>query len=463
MTDIRRRARLRPLVWVASIAIAVTACSDAAPAPTTTTEVATTTTIETTDTAESIPDATPGIDPEARTITLGLLADLAGPFASLSVDVVDAFGVYWDLVNDGGGIDGWTVELVTANTRGDPELQATEFDAMNDDIFALGQATGSEANAALLDRYIDEEVLVVPLSWYSGWPFPSVDGGVVLEQYTNYCLEAMNAIDFVTEMGGTSIAIVTDADLYGRDAAAGAAEAADHYGLAVAYDGGGALEAGGDLGPIVRSIAESGADWTFLATSPALSPQVLAGAVQLGYEGMFIGTAPSYDARLLDAASAELFSTRYYQSAYAVAWGDESAGNMAMMEALAAAYPDRRPSDAFIIGWNAAVTMREVLTAAIAADDLTRNGAIAAANRLTEVDFGDSAPAQRYAGRPNDFITRMTAIYEPDLDTYLAAGGFDQRIDQPGATTGSLLVRGFTAGSAASAYAFDAPCATFDG
>lgn len=462
VSDIRHRTRLRPIAWLAMIGILAGSCSSAEPTTTTTTEAPTTTTLGIPDTAESDRAMVPGVDPDAMTITLGVLADLAGPFASLSVDVVDAFGVYWDLVNDAGGIDGWGVDLRIANTRGDPTIQAAEFEAMSEDIFALGQATGSEANAALLDRYAEEEVLVVPLSWYSGWPFTAVDGGVVLEQYTNYCLEAMNAVDFVAEMGGTSIAIVTDADLYGRDAAAGAAAAAAFYGLTVAYDGGGTLEAGGDLGPVLRSIAESAADWTFLATSPAVSPQVLAGAVQLGYEGEFIGTAPSYDARLLDAASGELFSTRYHQSAYAVAWGDESPGNQAMMAALATAFPDRRPSDAFIIGWNAAVTMREVLAATIASGDLTRRGAVAAANRLSEVDFGGSAPNQRYAGQPNEFVTRSTAIYRPDLDTYVAAGGFDQRIDQPGATTGSLLVRPFTEGPAAAGYAFDAPCVTLE-
>ena len=134
-----------------------------------------------------------------------------------------------------------------------------------------------------------------------------------------------------------------------------------------------------------------------------------------------------------------------------------------MMAALAAAFPDRRPSDAFIIGWNAAVTMREVLAATIAAGDLTRSGAVAAANRLSEIDFQGSAPNQQYAGLPNDFVTRSTAIYRPDLDTYEAAGGFDQRIDQPGATTGSVLVRTFTESPAATAYTFDAPCATLEG
>jgi len=256
---------------------------------------------------------------------------------------------------------------------------------------------------------------------------------------------------------------VTGADAYGRDAATGATHAADFYGIDLAYDGGGTVRVGHEVGPVVRSIAESGADWTFLATSPAVSPEIIAGAVSLGYEGMFIGATPSYDSRLLDSASAELFGTRYYQSSYVVAWGDESPGNQAMMAAMREAFPDRRPSDAFIVGWNAGVTMRAVLAAAIASGDLTRAGMVRAANGIESIDFGGSAPDQRYAGAPADFVTRASAIYKPNLEVYAAAGGFEQRLTDADATTGSLPVRTFTAGEAATLYDFSAPCTDLDG
>ena len=54
----------------------------------------------------------PGVDLDAKTIRIGYLADLTGPFAPLVSEVTDAQAVYWDTVNEGGGIDGWTVEVV---------------------------------------------------------------------------------------------------------------------------------------------------------------------------------------------------------------------------------------------------------------------------------------------------------------------------------------------------------------
>jgi ABC-type branched-subunit amino acid transport system substrate-binding protein len=454
----RVRRRIFAIVGAVSI-LAMAACSSTGSDTTTSTTSSTTTSDTTTDeSVGSAPELGVGVDPDAMTIRLGVLADLSGPFASLSIDVTDALGTYWDVINDAGGIDGWTVDLMVANTKGDPRIQREEYDAMRTDVLAIGQAFGSDTNAASLSAYIDDDMLVIPLSWYSGWPFTAVDGGVVLEQYTNYCLEAMNAVDFVVDNGGTSLAVVTGADTYGRDAAAGASHAVDFYGIDLAYDGGGTVSVGDEIGPVVRSITESAADWTFLATSPALSPEIIAGAVSLGYEGMFIGATPSYDARLLDSASAELFGTRYYQSSYVVAWGDGSAGNQAMMAAMREAFPDRRPSDAFIVGWNAGVTMRAVLEAAIASGNLTREGMVTAANGIDSIDFGGSAPDQRYSGLPQDFVTRASAIYKPNLEVYEAAGGFEQRLTDTDATTGSLPVRTFTAGEAATLYDFSEPC-----
>ena len=449
---------------IAALAVVGASCGATDPADPDDTSTTTSTLGPTTTVAvEPSPPVRVGVDVDAQVVTLGVLADLTGPFASLSTDISDAFGTYWDVVNASGGIDGWTIRIEIANTRGDPTLQEEAYAGLREEVLAIGLAVGSDANAAVLDAYIADDMLVVPVSWYSGWPFPAVDGGVVLEQYTNYCLEAMNAVDFATEQGATSVAVVTDVGLYGEDAAAGARAAIDHYGIALALDAGGIVEPGGDLGPVIRSIVDSAAEWTFLATSPAVTPQIVAGAAQAGYAGSFIGAAPSYDPRILDAASAELFAERFYQSAYVVAWGDPSPGNEAMMAAMAEAYPDRRPSDAFIVGWNAGITMRTVLTEAIRNGNLSRSAVLAAANGLESVAFGGSAPDQRYAGLPDRFVTRETAVYRPSLERYAAAGGADQRLADPGSTTGSVLAREFTVGGATEVAGFTSPCVSLEG
>ena len=127
------------------------------------------------------------------------------------------------------------------------------------------------------------------------------------------------------------------------------------------------------------------------------------------------------------------------------------------------AFPDRRPSDNFIIGWNEAKAMTQVLADAIAFGDLTREGVAKAVAAQSGVDYAGTQPNQSYAGTPNEYVTRESAISDPDLETYLAAGGAEQTLSQEDGTTGSLLVKDFFVSEAAEEFIFDAPCYTLEG
>lgn len=247
-------------------------------------------------------------------------------------------------------------------------------------------------------------------------------------------------------------------DAYGRDAAEGVKKAVDFYGLELLFDGTGSVVPGEDFTPIIQGITDSKADWTFLATNPSVGAEILAGAWRIGYEGLFTGSIPSYDSRLLDLPAGELYGRVYYQSAYTFGWGEDTVGNNAMMAAVAAAYPDRRPGDGYIVGWNGAVSMHKVLAVAISNGDLTREGIVSAATSIDTVDYGGSAPNQSYAGSPNEYVQRTLAIYKPNLDLYVSAGGADQTLSQANGTTGSELVKDFFVGAMAEQYEFHAPC-----
>ncbi|MCH7669202.1 MAG: ABC transporter substrate-binding protein [Acidobacteria bacterium] len=467
------RKRYTWVLVVVAMALVAAACGSTATTTTTTagpSSVQTTTTageapvVTTTTTAPTTaaPAATMatarGVDADAKVITLGLLADLTGLFAPLVIDITDAQKVYWDNVNAAGGIDGWTVELVIEDTNYDVEQHLEKYEKIRGDVVAISQSTGSPTNVATLDLYKEDSMLVIPLSWYSGWAIPEFDGGVMLEQNTNYCVEAMNLLDFINEMGGTTIALATFPGDYGQDAAAGVKIAAEFYGMEIVYDGEAAVIPGQDQTSVIQGIVDSGADWTFLTTNPSIGAEILAGAVQAGYTGFFTAPGPSYNAALLDSPVGPLYDAVYYQSAYNVAWGVDTPGNNEMMEAMSAEFPDRRPSDSFISGWNEAITMHKVLAAAIANYDLTPEGVVAAANGLTSVAFGGSAPDQSYAGTPNDYVQRSLAIFKPDLALYTAAGGADQTLSQADGTTGSRLEKDFFVGDAAAQYDFNQAC-----
>jgi ABC-type branched-subunit amino acid transport system substrate-binding protein len=403
-----------------------------------------------------------GVDVDTKTIKIGMLADLTGLFAPLVVDITDAQTAYWDNVNANGGVEGWNVEIIIEDTNYNVEQHIEKYEKIRNDVLALGQSTGSPTNVAALPKYKEDTMVFIPLSWYSGWAVPEFDGGLAMEQYTNYCIEAMNILGFAQEMGATKIALATFPGDYGQDGAAGVKKAIEFYDtLELVYDGEAKVIPGQDQTEVVTGIVESGADWAFLTTNPSTAAEIMGGAAQAGYVGAWTGSTPSYDFRLLDSPVAPIIDASYYQSAYNVTWGTDVPGAAEMTEVLTAAYPDRRPSDAFAIGWSYSLSLRQALEAAIASGDLTRAGFAAAVNSLTGVDFGGLAPEQSFAGTPNEYVQRASAIYKPSLEAYTAAGGADQTLSQEGGgTTGSVdsPTDGFFISDAAADYDFTAAC-----
>jgi ABC-type branched-subunit amino acid transport system substrate-binding protein len=463
------RKRLSLIVLVLVMALVAAACSsdsgddtttttgDTGDTTTTTAAPGDTTTTTVAPPAEILTDI--GVDADAKVIKIGLLADLTGLFAATVTDITDATIAYWDNVNANGGLaDGWTVELVVEDTNYNVEQHMEKYEKLRNEVVAISQSTGSPTSVTMLPEAIADEMLFIPLSWYSGWGIPDFDGGVALELNSNYCIEAMNLVGFMHDNGGQTIALATFPSDYGFDAGAGVKKAAEYYGMEIVYDGDGAVIPGQDQTAVIQGIVESGADWTFLTTNPSIGAEILAGAVQSGYTGMFTGSVPTYDFRLLDSAAGPLYDAVYYQSSYGQLWGGDSQGFADMLAVLQAAYPDRRPSDSFLLGWQESIAFQAVLEKAIANGDLTRSGVVDAANSLTGVDMQGMTQDQSWEGIPNDYVTRATAVYDPDLATYTAAGGADQTVSQDGSSTGSLPVTGMVVSDAAADFDFAAPC-----
>ena len=123
-----------------------------------------------------------------------------------------------------GGIAGREVELEVVDTRYDVPTHQQFFQEMSaeDDsgVVMISQSTGSPHTANIAQSLVDADLIAIPLTWYSGWADPTI-GQNVLETYTNYCLEAMNAFQFMADEGAETVAIVSFPGEYGQDGATG--------------------------------------------------------------------------------------------------------------------------------------------------------------------------------------------------------------------------------------------------
>ena len=376
------------------------------------------------------------------TIRVGAIADLSGIFAPLVIQIMDAQTAYWDMVNDNGGIDGKMVDLVVLDNGYDVPTHLDRYEAMRDKdsgVVFLSQSTGSPHTAAIAEMLVEDDLGAIPLSWYSGWPDPSF-GQNVFESYTNYCYEAINAVDWLSANvvdGETKLAVISYPGEYGQDGAAGAKIAAAALGIEVVYDGEGAAIPGADQTPVITGLIESGANLVWATVGPSVFAEIFGGAAAQGFTPIWSGSSPTYNYMLLATPLAPALDAYYYQSAYALTWNAGDAPGMKTMVAeLQARMPDKPLSDVYTYGWTEAMATHQILETAAKNGDMTRAGVVRAANE-TVIDYQGLAPDQSYGGEINDFIVRESYLFDIQADLFDVAATVAD-----GGSTGSVMLAG---------------------
>lgn len=427
------KTKTRWLAITLVLGLVLAACGDGAADETTTSAPDAVTTAagdeETTTTAgeEPMDLATDvGVDVENQVIRIGYLSDLSGPFAALVGAINAGAQFYWTGVNDAGGIDGWTVEMVVRDTGYDAEAHTQFYEELAGETVMIAQSTGSPQTVGILDQLEADGILAVPLTWYSGWSDETLNSNL-LHHGMNYCVEAHNLLGYITDNNEVStVAIASIPGDYGLDSAAGAAMAAEALGLEVVYDGTGAIVPGLDApenpDEIANAIVAADPDVVFLTGRSQDTEQIYGLAVGQGLEAIWTGAFPTYSPRFIAPGSpiAEEAARDFVLSFYAAPWADGNPGITAFKQAvLDAGLP---ASEFYTEGAVEATIVHRVLEQAISNGDLTQAGVLAAGKSLENVDLGGLGPDETYVGTMNEQLQRVSYIVTPDPED-LAAGG----------------------------------------
>lgn len=406
-----------------------------------------------------------GVDAENQVIRVGLNADLTGPFASLVTEIVAAQEVYWEAFNEAGGYQGWTVEPVVLDSgyATDLGIQNYEEFAAEDGVLMITENTGSPITAAIAADAIEDNMLVIPLSWASLWPDPEI-GAAVLEKQTTYCAEAVNAVEwlagFVEEQGlEPSLAIVGRPGEYGEDGSAGAKIAAEELGIEIVYDGTGAV-AGDDRTAVISQVVDSGATMVWITLTPGETLDIFGNAVSQGFEGYWSGSSPSFDYKVhLGSDFAEQFDQYYYHSYYQAPWATEGIPEMPrLVEEMVARRPDLPISDVYTTGWIEGMMTEALIRTAIDQGDLTRANMVAISQDPSfEVDFGGLSANQSWPQDYNEAIVRSSWIYDVDATQFNVFPMSEYTPEEPG-SSGLVPIEQDYTGSVLADYQFEGPC-----
>jgi hypothetical protein len=420
-----------------------TTTTAAAEAETTTTaaEAETTTTAaeaETTTTAAAEPMEIAidyGVDLEAKTVTIGQLADLTSPaFSALVNPIMAGQTMYWDYVNANGGIgDGLMVQMETRDTQYDPELTAAAYAEIRDQVVAISHGTGSVANLAIAADLAEDSMILVPAAWYSGWTDTNIAPGIV-HNGAPYCLESMSLLDWMAAESGVdapTLAIASIPGDFGLDSMAGAQKWAEINDVEVIDAGVGKILPGQDNTPIGAAIAASGADLVFVTTTPTTFAEVYGTALASGFEALWSGAGPTFNPAFIgpDSPIAAPIQRDWYGGFYIQAWDTESAGMALVHQLYEEAGLDEPLKDYVTMGVYEAMLVEQALRKAYENGDMTRKGVFDALYSFDNMDFMGIGPSETYTGTTSDQVQRAISLYRPSQEDLLSGGSGATTID----------------------------------
>jgi ABC-type branched-subunit amino acid transport system substrate-binding protein len=378
---------------------------------------------EDTDTGPGVTDdpCPEAVNEDNGCIYLGVLSDLTeGPFAPLAVPITDGQEAFWQKVNEEGGIGGYDINIAeyTRDTKYDPAEHSSAYREIEPNILALAQTLGTEPTQAILDDMDSDDVIGAPASWWSGWSFPDVDNGLILESGYSYCIESQIGLDWMAGNVGqpTTVQAVGYPGDYGGDSATGVEAWADANGVEFA----GFVETApnlqvGSQDAAVGQVVGGGADMVVLAVGPTETAEIVGGAAANGFTGVFLGSVPTWNPALLGSAAGPALEALYTNIAPWADWDADTAAHEAIRESTGGELPDNQ---GYIFGWIWSYPLKAALEAAADEGDLTREGLRGVVDGL-EVDYEGALATATIGGDPNENVVRQAVINKPDANASL--------------------------------------------
>ncbi len=375
--------------------------------------------------AEGEVQAGPGVDPDAKTITIGYIGGLTGPAAALSQPMKAGMETCWEAIDDAGGIDGWTVEFLSEDSGYETQQHVQLFNQMKDDI-ALLTSFGSPTTKAIQPLIEREGIVTVPQSWDSLWGADPLLAPIG----TPFSIDVANGLDYVLAGGAKTLRVgaIYQDDEGGADIMRGYDAALEAYGF---EDVGRHPYKPGDTdySAQVQRLKSAKADVVLMGGVPSASGPAVGTAASIGFTPQWLFIGPAFIEQLITEDGTPGSKKTPLAGAlegtlvtmFSVPWGDEAAPGMAtMIEEQERYAPDQTPSVYYTVGYTDCKVQEAILRKAIASGDLSREGIQQAKLTLGPLDLQGLAPDVEYTEEPGPpSRTSLIAEIDPDAPGFL--------------------------------------------
>ncbi len=379
------------------------------------------------------PEPGPGFD--GSTIKVGVLTALSGPAALIGTPLAAGQQVYFDYLNaELGGIAGkYPVEIVLEDNQYETATTVQKYGKIKNDVVMFSQIMGTPSISAALPLLAEDDMVAAPASQDAFWVreqnlFP------VIEPYQ---IDVINAMSYYVGDGGGSatdtICAVIQNDVYGEAGLEGLQFAADQLGFEIAtvtrYAAGDQ-----DFTAQVTELANTNCDMVFATALPTEFAGILGAAAQRAFEPRWIAQSPAWVDELAATPLADYLEAHVWIVALGREWGDPASKDMTdLVDRVAVYKPDQSPDYYFTFGYLQAWATHQLLEAAVADGDLSREGIINAMNGLSSLEFGDLSPAYGYGPPEDRDPPRGSTIFAVDTSKPFALGALATNFTTPAA------------------------------
>src|ERR1700726_2302826 len=103
----------------------------------------------------------PGVDVANKTITLGIISPYSGPVAAPIGDpLAKGVEVFFDHVNDNGGINGFKVKFLEEDSQYNPQIEVQKYNQIHDKVLMIADSLGTPTTYAIKDLAASDHMLV---------------------------------------------------------------------------------------------------------------------------------------------------------------------------------------------------------------------------------------------------------------------------------------------------------------
>ncbi|WP_432826102.1 ABC transporter substrate-binding protein [Dactylosporangium sp. CA-092794] len=376
---------------------------------------------------------TQGVGVTDTSIRLGAISDLSGPFSAADSAIIKAEQVYFDKVNEGGGVCGRKIDVELADSGYDVQKATVAYSQQEPKVLAFAQIFGSAINASLNGRYRSDKVLLYPAS-QSG-PTAQVEG--VLQIGVTYDYEIINLLDYWLDKGvikqGDTIAHIGLVGDLSNTAFAGSGHVAKQRGINVKTISVPATAV--DMTAQVTNARAEGAAAILVSGTPKQVASVVAASQAAGFPVPVGIDTTGWENDLLAGSTGQAVQQRVYVGAPNADLSITDPTVQALMAAFKAADPKHADDFKQLSAFSAALAITTVLKQACDDGALTRDGLLEARKKLSSIDFHGMVPkldlskggvptTQSYVMRPDPSAPGMLksvdggAFAGPDAATY---------------------------------------------